>query len=599
MKPAMGARMAALFGTGILALAPASAQTGSNTFASRPALTLSGGVAVGSGDNSSATAEAGEPAHLGSPAARSLWWRWTATTTGLVQIDAIGTTFNTRLVVYTGALLSSLQRVAANLGDAEAPSAESVVRFQATSGTSYSICLDGYTDAGTGETEIGPVTLTIRQPGPDDPPPNDLFGSASVLPGQARVSVEGTVIGASVEAGEPDPDAQTVGHGPARTVWYNWTAPTSGFVTMRIEADEILTWKPVAAVYTGATLATLALADKAVALSFGPTETDAALLSATFAATAGQTYRLQVGGQAFVTTTGPFVLSLEPANRPGQDDFADAADAGTALAFGATGSLLEATLQAGEPNHLSAIGGSGGLSSGSIWWKWSAPAAGPVTADTRGSDGDTVLVVYRAGTPPTLAGLTLVGGNDDIYFSENALGSAVSFTAAAGVSYYFAATGYFQSSRVAFHLATGPRREPYEAWLLGYPELTGPSASRNADPDADGLTNLQELLHGTHPLTPSYRNDGERQLLPAFAVESPNLVLKCGHALANIIGLSDGAGNGGVPLFVDAQSSSNLSAWELVPATSVDLGPTLGSASIPIGAPPGRWVRLKVSDPNF
>jgi hypothetical protein len=576
------------------------AQTGANAFSARPALTLSGGVAVGTGNNATATAEPAEPAHLGAAAARSLWWRWTAPATGLAQVDAIGTAFNTRLAVYTGTLLPTLQRVAANLGSDDAPAYESVVRFQALAGVAYAICVDGYTDPDTGTTETGAITLNVRQPGPGERPANDQFAAASALPGTSNVSVSGTVVAASVEAGEPDPEPRTTPLGPARTVWYTWAAPSNGFFTLRIEADEIAPWKPAAAVYTGATLAGLTPVDLAEPLAFEPVEADTGLLAATFAATAGQTYRIQIGGLAFLTSSGAFQLSLAPATRPVQDDFANVADAGAALTYAGSGSLLEATRQPGEPNHFAAIGLTTPLSSASIWWKWTAPAAGPVTVDTRGSDGDTVLAVYRAGsTPPTLTGLVLVGGNDDINFSEKALGSAHSFTAVAGTIYYFAVTGYSQSSRVSLHLATGERRTPYAAWLLGYPALTGAASARGADPDGDGLTNLQELMHGSDPLVPSHKVADQRRLLPSYVLEGGNLILECGHANANVIGLADGVGNGGVPLFVDAEATTNLAAWAEVPAASVDLGTPLATVAVPAGPPPGRWVRLRVIDPNF
>ena len=583
----------------LLTVAPAAAQTGTNAFAARPPLTLSGGVAAGTGNNASATAEAGEPAHLGDAAVRSIWWRWTAPATGLAQVDTIGTTFNTRLSVYTGTLLPALKLVAANLGSDATPNFESVVRFQAVAGTSYSICVDGYTDPDTGVTETGPIALTVSQPGPGGRPANDQFASALVLPGTAMVNQGGTIEGASVEAGEPDPEVSFFPLGPAQTVWYAWTPPATGTYTLRIEADEITGWEPAAAVYAGPTLAVLTLLDKAENLAFAPSEKETGLLSATFAATAGQPIRLQVGGLAFYTTIGTFNLSIAPATRPLQDDFASAADAGTSLVYAGEGSLLESTRQTGEPNHYAPIGGATSLTSTSIWWKWTAPAAGPVTVDTRGSDGDTVLAVYRAGTSPaTLGGLVLVGGEDDINFDRNALGAVHTFTAAAGANYYFAVTGYTQASRVRFHLATGARRTPFAAWLLGYPTLTGAAAGRGADPDRDGLTNLQELLHGTHPLVPSHAPADERFLLPALVIEGSSLVLECGYANDNLVGLSDGAGNGGVPMLVEAQASPDLRTWTVVPEADTGFGSTFAFVTVPLGPPPGRHVRLRVIDPN-
>lgn len=579
--------------------APARAQTGTNAFAARPMLTLSGGVATGSSNNGAASAEANEPAHLGDPAVRSVWWRWTAPATGLAQIDTVGTPINSRLAVYTGAQLASLQLVAANLGSDDADNFESVVRFQAVSGTAYSICVDGYTDPDTGETETGAITLTVRQPGPGTRPTNDLFASATVLAGTASVAASGTIMDASVEAEEPDPEAAFVSLGPARTVWYSWTAPSSGFFTLRIEADEVTPWEPAAAVYTGSLLGGLTLVDKAEVTSFAPGDFDLGLLSATFSAVGGQTYRIQVGGLAFLTSSGPFELSLNPAVRPLGDDFGEAVDVGAAIVYAGGGSLLEATQQPGEPNHFASIGGTTSISSASIWWKWTSPAAGPVTVDTRGSDGDTILAVYRAGAaPPTVANLILEAANDDINFDWGAFGSAVSFNSVAGRVYYIAVTGYSQSSRVAFHLATGGRRNPYEAWLIGHPGLTGAAAARGADPDADGLTNLQELLHGTDPLVPSHAAEDDRFLLPALIIEGANLVLECGHDNESIVGLSDGSGAGGVPLAVEAQQSFDLDSWIEVPAGDVGLGTSFAFATVPLGAEARQWLRFRISDPN-
>jgi len=594
----LGALVALVLGG--LAPAGAQAQTGTNAFSARPLLTLAAGVATGTATNAAATAEPAEPAHLGDPAARSVWWRWTAPSTGLAQVDTIGTGFNTRLSVYTGTTLAALRLVAANLGSDEAPDSESVVRFQAVSGTSYALCVDGYTDAETLATETGPITLTVRQPGPGTRPVNDLFASARVLAGVASVTDTGTIVGASVEAGEPDPESAFVPLGPARTVWYAWTAPASGYFTLRVEADEIIPWEPTAAVYTGAALTGLTLVDKAEVLSFSPAGNETGLLSATWAAVAGQTYRIQVGGLPFLTSSGSFDLFIGEAIRPVQDDFANAADAGATLVYKGEGSLLEATRQPGEPNHFAPVGGAFALSSASIWWKWSAPAAGPVTVDTRGSDGDTVLAVYRAGaTPATLGGLVLVGGNDDINFGYDALGSAHSFTAAAGAVYYFAVTGYGQSSRVQFHLATGERRTPYAAWLLGFPALTGAGAARGADPDGDGLSNLQELLHGTDPTVPSHTRPDDALLLPALVVEGTDLVMECGYSNSNIVGLSDSLeGVGGLPLEVEAQSSLNLADWTPVPAADYGFGLTFAYVIIPLGGDARRWMRLEVIDPN-
>jgi uncharacterized delta-60 repeat protein len=65
-------------------------------------------------NNTGASAEFGEPNHAGFAASQSLWYKWTAPQDGEVQMDTIGSSFDTVLAVYTGASLSGLSQVAAN-----------------------------------------------------------------------------------------------------------------------------------------------------------------------------------------------------------------------------------------------------------------------------------------------------------------------------------------------------------------------------------------------------------------------------------------------------------------------------------------------------
>src|ERR1035437_1691713 len=50
--------------------------------------------------NTYATAEAYEPAHRGSPAVRSVWWRWTAPVNGYVLVATTNSPSLTRVAVY-------------------------------------------------------------------------------------------------------------------------------------------------------------------------------------------------------------------------------------------------------------------------------------------------------------------------------------------------------------------------------------------------------------------------------------------------------------------------------------------------------------------
>ena len=71
-----------------------------NNFASATA--ISGSSATATGTNVGATKETGEPAHAGNAGGHSVWWTWTAPTTGTVTLDTLGSSFDTLLAVYTG-----------------------------------------------------------------------------------------------------------------------------------------------------------------------------------------------------------------------------------------------------------------------------------------------------------------------------------------------------------------------------------------------------------------------------------------------------------------------------------------------------------------
>ena len=105
------------------------------------------------GTNLLATVEAGEPSHAGQPGGHSVWFSWTPSTSGPVDISACGHTreIDPLLAVYTGAAVDTLALVASS-DDASGPPANelcefsrgnSEVEFQALAGTKYRIAVDG------------------------------------------------------------------------------------------------------------------------------------------------------------------------------------------------------------------------------------------------------------------------------------------------------------------------------------------------------------------------------------------------------------------------------------------------------------------------
>ena len=126
--------------------------------------------------------------------------------------------------------------------------------------------------------------------------------------------------------------------------------------------------------------------------------------------------------------SGSVTLSLaflpEPILRPANDHFSDRPP----LTFGGSNVVVRttnrnATRETAEPLHA------GKLGDASLWWSWTAPAAGLVLATTTGSDYDTLLAVY-SGT--SLSNLVEVASSDDEDPANAVLTSSLSFQAEAG-----------------------------------------------------------------------------------------------------------------------------------------------------------------------
>lgn len=99
-----------------------------------------------------ATKEAGEPKIAGNNGGHSLWWKWTAPASGILDLTTKGSTFNTLLGAFTGPDVSNLTQVAANNSGSN-----SVVKFPVSAGTTYDIAIDGK----NGATGVAQLNLTF------------------------------------------------------------------------------------------------------------------------------------------------------------------------------------------------------------------------------------------------------------------------------------------------------------------------------------------------------------------------------------------------------------------------------------------------------
>jgi hypothetical protein len=263
------------------------------------------------------------------------------------------------------------------------------------------------------------------------PPANDKFEDAKELTESLPIEVSATNVEATKEEGEP-----FLSFGAGHTVWYEWTAADTGFVTIDTCEREIET---ILGVFTGEAVNALTKvvdgnASEGPNCPFGQREY-------TFKAITGTAYKIAVDGSAFSfpggpkpATEGEFELRIAATPPPVNDDFADA----TSLVLGSGeefegevfylgsefGYNWNATLESGEPNPL------GGPQGASVWYSWTAPASGEARVST------------CCGMAPRLS---MYEGNDleslELRFGGIGPGGFANFGAVAGTTYWLTVWG--------------------------------------------------------------------------------------------------------------------------------------------------------------
>lgn len=418
---------------------------------------LTGAAVAATGASHGAGAEPGEPAHAGYPARRSVWWTWTAPAAGQATIDTIGSDFDTLLAVYTGSTLQTLVEVASD--DQSGGANTSRVVFGVAAGAVFQIAVDGW----SGQT--GAVQLHIALSG--GAPPNDRFADRLVLAGET-VTATGTSTNASAETGEP----AHAGYRARRSVWWTWTAPGPGIVTLDTAESSFDT---VLAVYTGASLPTLA---PLAANDDGIPGTRASRVQ--FYVSGATVCQIAVDG--YGGESGAVSLHLVFSAASPNDNFVNRAVL-TGASVSVAGGNVGATAEANEPRHYLYPAVS------SVWWTWTAPAGGTVTITTAGSSFDTVLAVYRG---MSLAALMPVVSNDD---AGGALTSQVSFYATADTVFQIAVDGYAGAQgRIELALTQTPSTVLYSTDFEDFPSGIGALDSydgwRSTDAEASGTSGV-------------------------------------------------------------------------------------------------------------
>jgi hypothetical protein len=461
----------------------AAAQPVNDDFASRTA--IQGTNVSVAGSLAGATGEPEEPFLDGISSGQTAWWSWTAPTNGILILAVTATNFNPLVTVYVGDNLAGLALVASNnylicYSNADCGChwrMRDQIAFHVAAGAEYQIDVDSpiITDASynwvdsadsayvlnltTNIVPGGNVSLEVQFAAA---PTNDSFANRTQLTGM-RAQINANNYAASLEPGEPD----KMGNPGGSSIWYTWTAPASGRVTLSTncippylppsyyENQAALVsefwglyglWSfsltvpgsgfyfgfpitflpscgdgidqtpapppyfPVLAAYTGTNVSALTPANcLPVALAGYPYAIE-------FDAVKGQAYQIAVDGN--LGTTGDITLCLALTPPAVNDIFANRI-ALHGIYLVVSGYNAGAVPQAGAPDI-------GNGSTGKIaWWTWTAPVSGQVSIDLTGSDFVFPAAVY---TGSRLKSLSLVAADT----------GGVTFDAVAGQTYQIA-----------------------------------------------------------------------------------------------------------------------------------------------------------------
>jgi hypothetical protein len=345
-------------------------------------------------NNKRAGLETNEPAHgnIGS-AAGSLWWNYTPAVNTNVLVDTGGSAVRTIVAVYTNNTLVNLQAIASSAGTLTRPGA--YVNFSARAGVTYHVAVAGYDPR-----NLGTLNVTIA-PGAQADTNAPSLTIASPVSGQV-VTTNRLVISGS--ASDPSPNASGIRDITIRVV------PIPGFqetttVVSSLTGPLNTNWVSIIGLQPGLNSVQVSATD------FAGNQSVASKLQIT--------YRI-----------------LDPLN----DFFANAIVLTNSSGTNSV-NTIDATKEAGEPNHAGSFGGH------SAWWSFVAPADGLLTISTIGSTFDTVMGLY---TGSSVGQLTAIVSNDDVYDGVPGGYSQIVQAVRSNLTYRIAVDGYDGQSGAAF-----------------------------------------------------------------------------------------------------------------------------------------------------
>jgi hypothetical protein len=434
--------------TTLLMLTPLASAQSNDTFATPTELTGLP-LPLNSFNGSTATAEPSEPPHAGSPAAASIWFRWTAPASGLHAFGEWLHPGSARIAIYTGDTLKNLVLVAQGLDR---------VAFIAAKGDTYRIALD----------TPGPDSFYLRTypvGGADE-----LADADEITFKSDPVAIAGNNVLATTSS--LDGNFRSI-YPPTRTVWWKWTATFSGPV--RID-NRRCQFYPLMDVFTTDSSGVL-------------TQETAGFKAVGWVATEGTTYCIRLDDTAGLGGEINLWMERFPAGAPPNDMIAKATNLGSVPIACAGAWLYLATSEAGLPHENVGMPSSGVPGDSTVWWKWTCPSSGFHRVSTYGSDGYTQVYIYT-GTPSSLSPLGASIEPNGARFSANA-----------GTTYWVKVLTYSNRcirAEINIHPATTESTYFQNLDVKAFFRLAGEQRLPDADPDGDGLPNLVELACGTH-----------------------------------------------------------------------------------------------------
>jgi hypothetical protein len=336
---------------------------------------------------------------------KNIWFCYTATCTGTATISLVGSSFDTKLAIYDGCQCNPTANRLIRAND-DFVGQQSVACIPVTQGHQYLIEVGGFNSS-----VFGPGKITIACDAQTAGPTNDNCSNAKAVGNVTNLPFD------TMCATADGPGICT--DGP--NLWYRYTASSNGPVTVSLLGSEFDT---KLGIYKGSSC----YPSEEVTCNddfSGHLESQA-----TFQATSGQVYLIEVGGYNS-DAAGQGVLSISAGSSPpppsGNNDNCANAQAVSEvenLAFDTTNATFDGpSLCMHSPN---------------LWYCYTASCTGDVTVSLLGSSYDTVLAIYNGcECYPTAS--DVIACNDDF---GSGTASQATFPAVAGHQYLIEVGGY-------------------------------------------------------------------------------------------------------------------------------------------------------------